>query len=338
MRPAPVAAIMLNTRHIADERDARDECARVEQETGRVCDDPVRFGAERLWTAVAAALPRTVSGELALGRYRLPLGRRTLVMGIVNANPDSFYDQGRHAGSERATARARRADRPGSRHHRRRRADGPARGGGRRSRPRSTGSARSSQSSRRSACRSRSTRIAPRSPTPCSPPARCSSTTTPASSTRSCRALLPATAPAWCARTTGARRARTRRAATPSRSTRSRTSCARACEQALEAGVDARSLLVDPCFGFGKDTESDLALLAALPRLRTLGAAAARGLLAQGVHRRRDGARGGRSARNARGRRAVRAGRSRRAAPARCRRDRPGAAARRRGARRRGVA
>ena len=57
IRHAPVAAIMLNTRNIADAQDARAECARVEQETGRACDDPVRFGAERLWAAVAAALP-----------------------------------------------------------------------------------------------------------------------------------------------------------------------------------------------------------------------------------------------------------------------------------------
>lgn len=57
IRRAPVAAIMLNTRHIADEQEARDACARVERETGRVCDDPVRFGADRLWEAVAAALP-----------------------------------------------------------------------------------------------------------------------------------------------------------------------------------------------------------------------------------------------------------------------------------------
>jgi dihydropteroate synthase len=42
--------------------------------------------------------------------------------------------------------------------------------------------------------------------------------------------------------------------------------------QALAAGVSPESLLVDPCFGFGKDTASDLALLAALPRLRALGA------------------------------------------------------------------
>ena len=57
IRRAPVAAIMLNTRHIADEGEAREECARVERETGRVCDDPVRFGADRLWKAVAEALP-----------------------------------------------------------------------------------------------------------------------------------------------------------------------------------------------------------------------------------------------------------------------------------------
>jgi dihydropteroate synthase len=44
-------------------------------------------------------------------------------------------------------------------------------------------------------------------------------------------------------------------------------------DQALAAGVAAGSLLVDPCFGFGKDTATDLALLAALPRLRLLGAA-----------------------------------------------------------------
>jgi uncharacterized NAD-dependent epimerase/dehydratase family protein len=57
IRRAVVAAIMLNTRHIADEREARDACLRIEHETGRVCDDPVRFGADRLWRAVAEALP-----------------------------------------------------------------------------------------------------------------------------------------------------------------------------------------------------------------------------------------------------------------------------------------
>ena len=67
----------------------------------------MRFGADRLWKAVAAGLAGAVSGELALGRFRLPVGARTLVMGIVNANDDSFYDRGRHAGTEGATARAR---------------------------------------------------------------------------------------------------------------------------------------------------------------------------------------------------------------------------------------
>ena len=52
-------------------------------------------------------LAGAVSGELALGRFRLPVGARTLVMGIVNANDDSFYDRGRHAGTEGATTRAR---------------------------------------------------------------------------------------------------------------------------------------------------------------------------------------------------------------------------------------
>ena len=57
IRHAPVAAIVLNTRHIADADEAREACATVERETGRVCDDPVRFGADRLWKAVAQALP-----------------------------------------------------------------------------------------------------------------------------------------------------------------------------------------------------------------------------------------------------------------------------------------
>jgi uncharacterized NAD-dependent epimerase/dehydratase family protein len=57
IRPARVAAIVLNTRRIADADDARRECARIEQETGLVCDDPVRFGADRLWQAVSEALP-----------------------------------------------------------------------------------------------------------------------------------------------------------------------------------------------------------------------------------------------------------------------------------------
>jgi uncharacterized NAD-dependent epimerase/dehydratase family protein len=57
IRPARVAAIALNTRRLADDGEARAATARIEAATGRVCDDPVRFGSARLWSAVEAALP-----------------------------------------------------------------------------------------------------------------------------------------------------------------------------------------------------------------------------------------------------------------------------------------
>ena len=56
LRPAPVVAIALSTRPIASDDEARAAIAAVEAETGLVCDDPVRFGAERLWRAVEGAL------------------------------------------------------------------------------------------------------------------------------------------------------------------------------------------------------------------------------------------------------------------------------------------
>jgi uncharacterized NAD-dependent epimerase/dehydratase family protein len=56
LRPAPVVAIALSTRPIAIDDDAHAAIAAVEVETGLVCDDPVRFGAERLWRAVESAL------------------------------------------------------------------------------------------------------------------------------------------------------------------------------------------------------------------------------------------------------------------------------------------
>ena len=46
--------------------------------------------------------PRT----LLLARRRIPLGRRTLIQGILNVTPDSFYDGGRHADSNLAVRRA----------------------------------------------------------------------------------------------------------------------------------------------------------------------------------------------------------------------------------------
>jgi uncharacterized NAD-dependent epimerase/dehydratase family protein len=56
LRPAPVVAIALSTRTIPSDEAARAAIRSVEAETGLVCDDPVRFGAERLWRAVESAL------------------------------------------------------------------------------------------------------------------------------------------------------------------------------------------------------------------------------------------------------------------------------------------
>jgi uncharacterized NAD-dependent epimerase/dehydratase family protein len=52
-RPAVVACIALNTRHLDDD-DARLAIAEAQQDTGLVADDPVRFGAGRLLDAVLA--------------------------------------------------------------------------------------------------------------------------------------------------------------------------------------------------------------------------------------------------------------------------------------------
>ncbi|QHZ59297.1 dihydropteroate synthase [Brevibacillus sp. NSP2.1] len=45
--------------------------------------------------------------ELNCGRYTLPLGERTLVMGILNVTPDSFSDGGRFVDLDHALAQAR---------------------------------------------------------------------------------------------------------------------------------------------------------------------------------------------------------------------------------------
>jgi dihydropteroate synthase len=50
---------------------------------------------------------RPAGATLELGAHRLPLGQRTLLMGIVNNTPDSFYDRGRHFGPEAAVAHGR---------------------------------------------------------------------------------------------------------------------------------------------------------------------------------------------------------------------------------------
>ena len=54
--PSRVVAIALNTSLIADEAEARRVVAATERETGLPADDPVRFGGDRLWGAIHAAL------------------------------------------------------------------------------------------------------------------------------------------------------------------------------------------------------------------------------------------------------------------------------------------
>ncbi len=52
--------------------------------------------------------------ELVMGRFRLPLGQRTLVMGILNVTPDSFSDGGRFAKLDEAFRQAERMVREGA--------------------------------------------------------------------------------------------------------------------------------------------------------------------------------------------------------------------------------
>jgi uncharacterized NAD-dependent epimerase/dehydratase family protein len=54
--PSAVVAIALNTSLYADEGEARRVIAAVAAETGLPADDPVRFGGDRLWAAIHAAV------------------------------------------------------------------------------------------------------------------------------------------------------------------------------------------------------------------------------------------------------------------------------------------
>jgi len=63
--PSKVVAVALNTSLIADEDEARRIIAATAAETGLPCDDPVRFGGDRLWHEIEAsveALPWVVDG------------------------------------------------------------------------------------------------------------------------------------------------------------------------------------------------------------------------------------------------------------------------------------
>ena len=54
--PSKVVAVALNTSLFADEADARRVIAEIAAETGLPTDDPVRFGAERLWASIRAGV------------------------------------------------------------------------------------------------------------------------------------------------------------------------------------------------------------------------------------------------------------------------------------------
>jgi len=59
-------------------------------------------------------LERRPRRELSCRGYRLPLGQRTLVMGILNVTPDSFSDGGKYLDPEAALARAREMEAQGA--------------------------------------------------------------------------------------------------------------------------------------------------------------------------------------------------------------------------------
>ena len=65
------------------------------------------FGLKALGEEVDAALLAfdETPGDLAWGRYTLPLSARTCVMGVLNVTPDSFSDAGQYADFDSAVAR-----------------------------------------------------------------------------------------------------------------------------------------------------------------------------------------------------------------------------------------
>lgn len=56
----------------------------------------------------ATGLPTRWAREHLCGKRRLPVGERTIVMGILNVTPDSFFDGGKYAELDSALARAER--------------------------------------------------------------------------------------------------------------------------------------------------------------------------------------------------------------------------------------
>ena len=58
--PSKVVGVALNTSLYPDEVEARRIVADTEALTGLPCDDPVRFGPDRLWAAVRPAVEALV--------------------------------------------------------------------------------------------------------------------------------------------------------------------------------------------------------------------------------------------------------------------------------------
>jgi uncharacterized NAD-dependent epimerase/dehydratase family protein len=61
VRPAPVAAVAVNTGRLSDD-DARAAVEAIAAETGLPADDPVRFGPDALLDAVLVRLPSGITG------------------------------------------------------------------------------------------------------------------------------------------------------------------------------------------------------------------------------------------------------------------------------------
>jgi uncharacterized NAD-dependent epimerase/dehydratase family protein len=59
--PSRVVAVALNTSLIDDESEARREIERTARETGLPCDDPVRFGPQRLWPEIETRVEALVA-------------------------------------------------------------------------------------------------------------------------------------------------------------------------------------------------------------------------------------------------------------------------------------
>jgi dihydropteroate synthase len=208
--------------------------------------------------------------RLRLGAHALPLGGRTLVMGIVNATPDSFYDQGRHFGLEAGLAHARALVAAG--------ADIVDVGG-------QTGQMGAELPAADEIARVRDLIAAiaglgvPVSVdtyrAEVADAALAAGAVLVNDYTGFVDPDLPGVAAAHgaglvCAHHRGRPRSNPSRSYEVSVDEVERELAARR-EQALAAGVPEESLVLDTCFGLGKSTRSDIALLANLGRLRRLG-------------------------------------------------------------------